>query len=158
MSLGPAWLPQLHDTDGNWAEVCGRLFEVFSRDFYGAAPAFQGRKVLWDTRREDGKYDECFWHLITKTDPASGDRLVDTARAKRIAWSAAIIRNSADAAVSCWDSKEAGKLRTYLWLKAMDFVVVLEKRKSDRCVLVTAYVVEGDSSRRKLQRSYDRRV
>lgn len=58
---------------------------------------------------------EAFWHLITRTDDLTGERLFDPRRAERLIWCATIIRNSMDPAVKQrMYSEGTGKIRRYL--------------------------------------------
>lgn len=53
-----------------------------------------------------------------------------------------------------------GKVRTYLWGHTFDYVVVLEKisrREKAAYMLITAFHVDGDSSRRRLRKKYEKR-
>lgn len=160
----PSWLPALASVDGEWHEVIRRLHEVFRRDFIRGNPKLRGFPVRWDRRVEEGdRYDEGFWHLVTKKDHASGDRLLDPDRAKRIAWPAAIIDHAGEDCVLAWDYREgSGRIRTYLWLQEEDFVVILERKilkndGSEAYFLITSYFAAGDSSRRNLRRKHEQR-
>jgi len=157
-----SWLPQMVNVDGNWLEVVARLYSIFVSDIKEGRPYFQDREIWWDRRILLGEtYEECFWHLITKNDQETGHRLLDNRRAERLPWCGPSICHSADSAVRMWDYEEAGhRVRTYLWLKDYDYVVVLEKQtKGFRGIafLVTAYHVDGESRRRALERKYDAR-
>ena len=158
----PAWLPHIVKVDGRWEHVLPMLYSIFTGDFIKVQRTFEGREVHWDERKLDGKYEEGFWHLITKTDHSSGERLPDFRRAERLPWCGPTISNSTDNAVKVWDYREGnGKILTYLWLELWDYVVILEKkkqRKGEIAFLVTAYYVSGASTRRNLQRKYGNRV
>lgn len=152
----PAWLPELCETDGVWDEVLCALYAVFRRDFPDDPPMLDGCPVWWDRRVLD-RFEEAFWHLITRENQKTGERLFDPRRAERLAWCRAIIRNCADPAVKRWRYRAgSGQIRVYLWLEAHNYVVVLEPRRAVY-VLVSAHHIDGDSRRRNLQRKYDRR-
>jgi len=160
----PAWLPELIDTDGSWDDILDRLYAVFEADFKVRRPSFKGLRVIWNGRFSEGDpHEDAFWHLVTKDDHVSGNRLLDTFRAKRLAWCRAIIDNHADPAVLEFDYEEgSGAIRTYLWLQDSDYLVVLEKktkRGTDVAYfLVTAFHLDGESRRRATRRKYDNRV
>lgn len=160
----PGWIPALVDTDGSWDEILDRLYAVFEQDFKVGRPTFKGLPIWWDRRFTDGdSHEDGFWHLITKDDPSSGDRLLDTFRAKRLRWCRAIVDNHTDASVLVWDYLEgSGKVRTYVWVEQSDYLVVLEKQlRKGRGVayfLVTAFHLDGESRRRATRRKYDNRV
>jgi len=159
----PAWLPDIVPVNGEWPLVLARLYAIFDGDFTQVQRLFEGRTIWWDRKVMSGeRYEEGFWHLITRTDQKSGDRLLDPRRAERLPWCGPTISHSDDDPVKVWDYREgSGRLRTYLWLEAWDYVVVLEKRvqhKGEIAFLVTAYHVDGDYGRRSLQTKYARRV
>jgi hypothetical protein len=163
MSPPPAWLPDIVPCDGDWAECVHRLYATFVRDFTYGRPRLRGRAVWWDRRKLDGDpYEEGFWHLISRDDPASEDRVPDFRRGERLAWCRATLDHATDTAVLQWNFREGSeRVRTYLWVKDQDFVVVLEERpiKNGTCFfLITAYHLDGEASRRGMQRRYDRRL
>jgi len=160
MTDGRPWLPDTLSLDGAWQDAVARLYDVFEKDFVLTVTAFEGREVWFNRRIEEGeRYEEGFWHLVSKDDRITGERLPDFPRAKRLPWCAPLIRNSDDPSVKNWDYEEgSGRIRTYLWLEDADYVVILEKRshkKKDVAFLVTAYFVGGDSQKRGLRRKYD---
>jgi hypothetical protein len=149
--------------NGPWEEVLFGLYQVFEKDFKLGRPEFEDRLVLWDSRILPGdKYEEGFWHLISRDDRETGQRLPDFRRAERLPWCAPTLRNSRDPVVKVWDHGEAsGRVRTYLWLEDLDYVVIVEKkegRKRKLVFLVTAYYVDGDSARRSLTRKHNHRL
>ena len=153
-----SWLPEILNLDGEWTITLRRLYELFSNDFITTKRFLDNHEVIWDTRKIDSGYDEGFWHLISKTDQHIGDRVPEFRRAERLPWCGPCITNCKDATIKMWDYQEgSGKTRTYLWLENWDYVIVLEKRnirKQDKAMLITAFFVEGDSTRRNLQRKF----
>jgi hypothetical protein len=158
----PAWLPEKVDTNGEWGDVLARLYRIFQIDFIGPGCYHQGSPVWWDTRNLDGEYQEGFWHLITRDNHAVGDRLFDPSRAECLPWCRPCLVNAPDVALKIWDYKESGnKMRTYVWLENNDYLIILERRSSRQGViffLITAYSVDGNDTRRKLQRKFEQRV
>ena len=154
----PQWLPEMVSTNGSWDDVLARFYAIFVRDFKKTQREFQTCPVCWDTRVLEGAYEEGFWHLITRTEAKSQTRLFDPRRAERLPWCGPTISNCQDAAVRIWDYQEShGRLRTYLWLEAWDYVIILEKRgrpERQLVFLITAFHVDGDSQRRSLRRKY----
>jgi hypothetical protein len=163
MTAPPGWLPEIISVNGEYREVVARLYVIFETDFKVARPRLGKLQVWWDKRILPGEqYEEGFWHLITRSDRATLDRLHDPRRAERLPWCRPTICHHADPAVTAWDYREAtGKVRTYLWLEQIDYVIILEKRptKSHGTVafLVTAYHVDGEDTRRSLRQKFDRR-
>jgi hypothetical protein len=160
----PGWLPELIDTNGSWDEIRSRLYAVFERDFRQGKPKFKGLPVWWDRRfKDDDPHEEGFWHLVTRDDKQRGERLLETPRAKRLAWCRATIDHCREAEVLVFDYVEGdGQVRTYLWVKVADYVVILgkalRKKKTVAYMLVTAFSLDGPSRRRAMQQKYDNRV
>jgi len=163
MSEKPQWLPEIISMNGNWDEVVQKLYRIFEHDFKKGKLLFNSLPVICSKKIIPGeKYEDIFWHIITKKDKSNGSRLTDFRRAEKLPWCSAIIRNSSDKEVTVWDYIEgSGDIHTYLWLEKFDYVVVLVKRKVGKrhvCFLVTAYHIEGDSGRRSLRKKYAKRI
>jgi len=126
----PDWLPDLLSLSGSGQEIIGRLYEMFERDFNRGHPVFRSVPVWWNRRCLDGDpREEGFWHIITKDDAASGERLLDSPRAKRLAWARATIDHAESDDVVVFDYEEgSGRVRTYLWVNDQDYVVILERQ------------------------------
>lgn len=162
MGEKPEWLPDIVSVDGEWNEVLAKLYEIFEKDFNRTKLTFNGKQIWWDRRKLDGFYEEVFWHLVTKQDSTTGDRLLDNRRAERLNWCVPIICNANDKAVKVWDFKEvSGYVRTYLWPEHFDYVVVLHKSKirlkKEVYFLITAFHLDGESRRRSLRGKYEKR-
>lgn len=162
MSNLPSWLPDLASVDGVWDDALTRLYAIFVTDIKDGKPHLNRSQVWWDrTKLEGEKYEEGFWHLVTKDDDKTGDRLPDFRRAERLPWCRACIDNYSDGAILFWDYKAGKRIETYIWLKDHDYILVFKKlSKSWGTVyfLLSAYYVDGDSSRRTLRRKYDERL
>lgn len=153
----PSWLPEIVSVNGEWNDVVTRLYAIFDSDIKRGNRNFRGLPVWWDRRiLPDQKYEEGFWHLISKDYCNAADRLFDPRRAERLPWCGPTITNSHDPVVTVWDYREtSGRVRTYVWLENWDYLIILEKRQQRRgliAFLITAYFVEGDSTKRKLRR------
>jgi hypothetical protein len=155
--MTPTWLPALIDTDGNWDDVLLRLFKVFENDFIKNKFQYSSKPLIWDSRILEGKYPEGFWHVTTREDFYTKERLPDFPRAKRLPWCKPTILNSNDPEVRLWENREDGKNKVYIWLETLDYVVILH-RKVKLYFLLTAYHVDGDGSRRSLRKKYNRRI
>lgn len=158
----PAWLPEIVSVDGEWQEVCARLYAIFQQDIVKAGRTYENRPLCWDRRVLDGSYEEGFWHLISKDDPKTKERLFDPRRAERLPLCGTTISNNTDPIVKAWDYQEGRrKIRTYLWLEPFDYVIIMEKQKRggrDIVFLITAYHVGGESTRRNLRKKYKKRL
>jgi hypothetical protein len=154
--------PPPHCVNGDWPSILARLYAIFTVDFKDQTCSFQGCAVDWDKRIASGdNYEEGFWHLVTKTDHRTGDRLLDPRRAERLPWCSPTIRNSPHVAIKACEYLESGnRRRVYIWLEEWDYVVILEKRMRKDVVwyfLVTAFHVDGGSTRRSLSRKHTER-
>jgi len=164
----PKFLQPAMNLDGEWdSEVLPYLYGVFERDFKLCSTCFNGIIVLYDLTMKDSDKEEGFWHLITKDQfidvrKKVKERLPDYKRAKRLHWIKPIIENNSHSEILVWNYEEAkGKIHTYLWLKNHDFVVIIKKRREkigEFYILVTAYYVEYDHTRRKLEDKYRNRL
>lgn len=160
--IRPSWLPDLVSVNGEWNQMLARLHAIFERDFVLGGCTLRGMPVWWNRTKTKGEpYEEGFWHLITKTDQASGERLLDPRRAERLPWCNPTLTHSNDPVVKVWDYREKnGKLGTYVWIEDWDYVVVIQTRQHNRgpvAFLLTAFHVDFDSSRRRLAAKYARR-
>jgi len=155
--VAPAWLPDPFVISGDWARDLANLYEIFQADFKRRRCNFRGKRIIFDGRVLEGAYEEGFWHLITKTDQGTRERLFDGRRAECLPWCRPVLCNCEDGEVKVWNWKEGnGKIRTYVWLESLDYVVILEC-KGNICFLLTAHHVDGNSTRRKLEKKYDTR-
>ncbi len=67
-----------------------------------------------------------------------------------------VIANSTEPEVEVWDYEEGrGRVRTYVWLRDHDYLVVLEKRQKRIglvAFLVTAFHIDGPGKRADLEK------
>jgi hypothetical protein len=154
-----SWLPELVETDGDWDIVLTRLYKIFKQDFIINKCFYDEKVVSWDKRKLDSKYDEGFWHLISKKNPISEDRLFDSKRARKLPWCRPCIENCINEyeRLRVWENKEKGRTQVYIWLEDLDYVIILQN-KIKYYFLITAYHVEGDRTRKQLRDKYDRRL
>ena len=158
--MTPEWLPDLVATDGDWDTVIADLYAVFCRDLRDGRLQLNGLPVRWDARVSGERFEEAFWHLVTADEHKLCGRLFEPERARRLSWCGAVIGNAGDAAVLQWIYREKGKLRTYLWLRELDYVVVLKgvpPAAPRYYFLITAFHLSGDSQRRNMRRRYEER-
>lgn len=159
-----AWLPELiclADFGGNWNAYFDAVYQCFVRDFIASKPVFRGKALgLKRIPYTDGR-EATFWHLISKGDDEEtdeDDRTPDLRRCERIAWPKPVIEHETDATLKVWEQPYRSELRVHIWVEAKDYVVVLARRKAgkpDEYVLPwTAYVVDSDQYRRKLQKRF----
>jgi hypothetical protein len=161
MSMPPRWLPEMVNVNGEPDKVFAMLHGIFDADFRRYGRQLLSLPVWWDRRVIDPPYEEGFWHLITRKDYGSGDRLLDFRRAERLPWCGPTITNCSEECVKVWDYEEGDRrVRTYVWLEAYDYVVILEKqakRVGTVAYLITAFHVDGKQKREDLERKYRKR-
>jgi len=134
------------------------LYEIFKRDFVESQPCYRGVHAWFFPEKEDGK-EVVFWHLTSRDDKDVGERLPDLRRSERLPWARPMLDNADAMEVLDWDFKEGdGIVKTYVWLKDFDYLMVLKKYPDGRRRLITSFWVEYQNTRRKLEKKYDRRI
>tara|TARA_R110002073_G_scaffold120121_1_gene261927 strand:- start:965 stop:1435 length:471 start_codon:yes stop_codon:yes gene_type:complete len=150
-----AWLPDMvpiSDYSGNWNDYCEAIYEIFKRDLVSNPPLYNGQRLAMKRHPISEGKEATFWHLITKGE-TEASRIPDMRRCERIAWPKPTIENHHK--VKCWISKKKGEDRLHIWLENEDYVVVLAIRNG-YTLLWTAYVVEHNHVRRKLNKEFAR--
>lgn len=172
----PSWLPAELSLDGLAEKIFPTLYVVFERDFKKSQPSFESLQVIPDMRilPNSMNYEEGFWHLTSvdettvryergqKIYTKTGNRIPDFDRAKRLPWCRQVIVNSKDSEITVWNFKEnSGKVRTYLWLKNFDYVIILEKNpmRSGGMLfrLITAFYTGHGSKKKDLESRFAKR-
>lgn len=151
------WLPQLilmEDYNGNWDYFFKAVYQTFCEDFVDDKPYFRGQRLGLKRRPEyDGK-SATFWHMISDGE-VEAERTPDLRRCERISWPRPSIENESSIDVKVWAEKNGGDRRILLWNEAVSYLVVLNKRK-DYILPWTAYSVEYDHQKRKLNKRWER--
>lgn len=168
MSNKPEWLPEMAHVNPWTADTYKMLYGIFRRDFVDSRPRYRGREVWHFPEKEDGK-EVLFWHLTSRggkpgTVPRrkrkfaaaiaqQTQRYPDTRRSERLTWVRPLIENPDEAEVLAWDYLEGnGGIRTYIWLKHFDFVVIMKKYPDGKRRLITSFFVDKDYNRKDLER------
>lgn len=171
----PAWLPPIVPFHGDWTLFIKALHALFSIDFKNGTLRFRGRPV-WHNGRvlPDDPYgfEEGFWHLVTRDewvyDPVKRrkekQRLPEIERARRLPWGRPTIEHETSPELLVWDFEDELKqgkvIRTYLWLKHLDYVVILERQEKERgaiYMLITTFLVDAPGKHANLESRYERR-
>jgi len=161
MTKIPDFLPPILDLRGTWEEILERLYTVFCRDFKKGAVHHSGMRIIYDSRvLPDGHgKEEGFWHVVSRKDRDSGERLLDYRRAERLPWARPTMESPERSEVKVFDydhgTKDIG-VRRYLWLAEYDYVLILQKKKKT-LFWITAYYVDSEGGRRDLSRRYEKR-
>ena len=147
-----SFLPETIRFAGDWGVFVALAYGVFKVDFLDSAPRIHGRPVSVNRSKKDGSpMEEGFWHLITREDKQSKDRLPDFPRAERITWARPIIENYSTAGMDCWRYLEgSGKVRLYLYARVVDYLVILEESPRS-FFLVTGFYVDSEWKRKELE-------
>ncbi len=158
----PDFLPNILNFDGlSWEQVLDLLYEVFTYDFKNNNPIHCGLRVFYDRRiLEDGDgKEEGFWHVISKKDRNTGERLPDYRRAERLPWARSMLENENRPELKVFDydhgTKDKG-VRRYVWLEDYDYVLILQKKKNI-FFWITGYYVATKYGKRDLSKRYSKR-
>jgi len=147
MSDTPTFLPPMLNLDGEWDTVLSCLYVIFVKDFKESQTCHRGIKVIYNnTIKADGLgKEEGFWHVVSKFDDDTGERLIDYPRAKRLPWAKPLMESPERPKIKVWQYREgtADKgLRTYIWLEDYEYALILQ-RKRKVFSRVTAFYVES---------------
>jgi len=152
----PLWLPATLELTGYNQETLDDLYRRFMRDLVRTKPTYSGLPVRPANMSLIRGKQRTFWHLIS-SGPDDDNREIDLVRCRHIPWIASIIENCQDPNVLMWERQQKRQRRVKLWLRELDYVIILGKRPA-HYDLITAFVITYDHSRRKLQREYDQWV
>jgi hypothetical protein len=148
---------------------------LFSIDFKSGTLRFRGCPVWYDRRIDKSDshgYEEGFWHLVSRDEAVwnpskrckEKQRFPDIERACHLPWGRPIVEHEGASEVVVWAFEEVTRrgsiVRTYLWLKRWDYVVVLERQvkgRGDIFMLITAFLVDVPAKRIDLESRFNRR-
>ena len=125
---------------------------------------------------EDGK-ELIFWHLTTrKIKPVKiprrkqkfypegqeyieSERLLDMRRCERLPWIKPLIEHPDEPEILSWDYEEGDRtIKTYIWIKDDNFVVIMKKYPNRRRRLITSFYVDKAYTREDFARKYANRI
>ena len=154
----PQWLPELFSvhpwTDSTYSD----LYHIFVRDFIDSQPLYHGQAIWFFPEVEDGKHI-IFWHLTTRDDKSTGQRLPDLRRCERLPWVRPILCRPPYPEILDWDYEEGdGTTKTYVWLKENNFVVILKKYPDGSRRLITSFWIDYPHTKRRLMNKYNHRI
>ncbi|MFQ5861494.1 MAG: hypothetical protein ACE5IC_00040 [Candidatus Brocadiales bacterium] len=158
MTKLPVWLPATVSVNPWTQDTFDTLYSIFARDFKNTQPIYEGYIVWFFPEMEDGK-EVVFWHLTHRDDKNTGERLPDLRRSERLPWARKMLDNPDKPEILAWDYKEGdGSIKTYVWLKDYDYLVLMKKYPNESRRLITSYYIDFPHKRRKLERKYTRRM
>lgn len=142
-------LPDFLVTDGEWGEVCARLYD----EFEGALKRpprlkIKGKLIVFDGRKLDDDKEEGFWHLVSRG--KGEDRNFDPARARRLCWVRPMVQGDIPDVVK-FEYSDGKNNKIYIWLVDDDYVIVLAEKQSV-VLLVTAFYIDAPWLRSDLER------
>ncbi|WP_252178074.1 hypothetical protein [Endozoicomonas sp. 4G] len=154
----PDWLPPLirRKNYSAWNAFYEAVYQLFRADFVSSKPSFKGRRLALKRHplTADGK-EATFRHMITEGE-VEEDRQPDIRRMERIRWPASVINHSEDTSIKVWrNQRRRNETRILLWLESHEYLVILADRR-DYILPWTAYCVDREHTKRKLQREYVR--
>lgn len=115
--------------------------------------------IVWFFPETDEGKEVIFWHLTHRVDKNTEQRIPDLRRSERLPWVRPMLDYSTEPEILAWDFKEGdGTIKTYVWLKDYDFLVVMKKYSDGSRRLITSFHVEYPHKRKKLQKKYDNRI
>jgi len=172
----PDWLPEMA-TVNPWSEATYEmLYEIFCRDIRDYNLRYIGNNVWIFREMEDGK-EKIFWHLtarktIQKKIPRrkrkfypdgqtdiEPERLPDLRRCERLPWVKPLIEHPSKSEVLAWDYEEGDRtIKTYIWIKDHDFVVIMKKYPDGKRRLITSFYVDKPYKRKDFERKYANRI
>jgi hypothetical protein len=158
MNGSPHWLPSMVCVNPWTNETLDMLYAIFKRDFKDSQPVYEGKAVWFFLNMEGGK-EAIFWHMTSREDKDTGQRLPDLRRSERLPWVRPMIDNSNEPEILAWDYEEGDRTtRSYVWLKDHDFLVLMKKYKSGTRRLITSYFIDQPHTRRNLRKKYAKRA
>lgn len=172
----PDWLPEIATVNPWTEDTYEMLYGIFCRDIRDHNLRYIGNDVWIFREMEDGK-EKIFWHLTTRdvkrkkiprrkrkfysegqTDIET-ERLPDLRRCERLPWVKPLVEHPSEPEVLAWDYVEGDRtIKTYIWIKDYDFVVIMKKYPDNKRRLITSFYVDRSFKRKDFERKYANRI
>jgi hypothetical protein len=155
MSDAAYWLPELitlREFEGDWLAYLEAIYEIFCKDFVRSTPSYPGKRFALKRHPMDRGKEATFWHLIQEG-RVEQDRTPDLRRCERIRWPRPIVEAIGNDRVRLWRNQRGRHERIVVAIEDFSYVVILDDR-DDYVLLWTAYCVEQEHQRQKLEREY----
>jgi len=172
----PDWLPEIVSVDPWTENTYEILYAMFCRDIRDYNLRYNGNDV-WCFNDTEGGKEIIFWHLTTRDikkqkiprrkkkfypEEQTGTgkiRLPDLRRCERLPWIKPLIEHPSEPEVLAWDYEEGDrKIKTYIWIRDNDFVVIMKKYPDDKRRLITSFYVDRLFKRKDFERKYAKRI
>lgn len=150
-------LPELilfEEYGNNWDAYVEAIYTIFCKEIKNYNLKYQGKKVILKRYPLFKNKEKAFWHL-TSEGRIEEQRVPSLPRCERISWIKFIIENKERGFVRVWKNKRGQKSHVCLSLKSFEYIVVLAERKN-YFLLLSAYPIEYEWRRKKLEREYRR--
>lgn len=150
------WLPPLvlfEEYNGNWDRYIHALYSIFQNDFMDSTLIFEKRRIRFKRYPMEQGKEATFWHLISKGS-VEKERVPDLRRCERIAWPRPMIESIDTGFIFLWCNYRQREKRIVISLKDFSYIVILADR-GEYVLLWTAYFVEQQHQRIKLQKEYE---
>ena len=165
------WLPAKFNVDPWKEDTYDKLYFIFCRDIRDSNLKYRDFSVWIFPDREDGN-ETIFWHLTSREQKnediprrkrkyyreAQSEekvRIPDFRRCERLPWVKPMVEHPDVAEMLCWDYMEGdGTIKTYVWLREVDFVVIMKKYPDESRRLITSFYVDSEYKRKDLERKY----
>jgi hypothetical protein len=153
----PAWVPELmcmEDYAGDWNGYCSALYENFRNDFVINITYYLKQKICIKKHPLINGQEATFWHIISEG-KVEESRTPDLRRCERIKWPKPFIENcNSCSEMKIWEYKRNGDHRITIWFEALEYAVVLSKRKG-YLLLWTAFLTTESRKIEYLRKQYD---
>ena len=172
----PDWLPDMAVVNPWTDSTYEMLYAIFCRDIRDSDLRYTSHPVWIFPEMENGK-EKIFWHLTTRMSekkritrrkrkfyPSSQtdtepQRMLDLRRCERLPWVKPLIEHPFESEVLAWDYEEGDRtIKTYIWIKDYDFVVIMKKYRDGRRRLITSFHVDKAYKREVFKRKYANRL
>ncbi|HDH00421.1 MAG TPA: hypothetical protein ENG80_01240 [Nitrospirae bacterium] len=172
----PEWLPDMLCVNPWTENTYEKLYNIFCRDIRDSDLRYFSKAVWIFLELDDGK-ESVFWHLTSRTTKPikiprrkrkfysddqtyiEEERLPDLRRCERLPWIKALIEHSSEPEVRAWDYEEGNRtIKTYVWLKEYDFVVIMKKYPDGKRRLITSFYVDSLYKQKDFERKYVKRL
>jgi hypothetical protein len=170
------WLPEMASVDP-WTETTYEmLYQIFCKDIRDSYLKYGNFDVWIFQEMEDGK-EKIFWHLTSRDNKhekiprrkkkflqanleySEYERFPDLRRCERLPWIKPLIEHPIKPKVLAWDYEEGDNtIKTYIWIRDCDFVVIMKKFPNGKRRLITSFYVDSQYKRDDFERKYSHRI
>jgi hypothetical protein len=155
----PEWLPPAVSVNPWHDGTYDLLYEIFRCDILQSNLTYRGFNVWFYPTTDDGGREEIFWHLTTRGKHDA--RLPDLRRCELLSWVKPLILRCPCPAGDVWDwdhEEGDGAIKTYVWLRHHDFVIIMKKLRNGKRRLITSYHLDNNHERQRMLKNWNRRL